>query len=45
MAEFDERSQRVTERWLEDMKAEGIPGGEALLDAATRAVERHSRTN
>jgi TRAP-type C4-dicarboxylate transport system substrate-binding protein len=45
IAEFDERSERVTERWLENMKAKGIPGAEALLDAATDAVERHSRSN
>ena len=44
MAEFDERSKRVTERWLENMKAKGIDG-DALLGTATRAVERRSHSN
>jgi TRAP-type C4-dicarboxylate transport system substrate-binding protein len=44
MAEFDKRSQLVTRRWLENMKANGMDG-DALLGAATNAVERQSRSN
>lgn len=44
MAEFDERSQQVEERWLEDMEAKGIDG-EALLDAAKAAVANHTQTH
>jgi TRAP-type C4-dicarboxylate transport system substrate-binding protein len=44
MAGFDERSQEVEKRWLEDMEAQGIDGQE-LLDAAKAAVASHSKTN
>jgi TRAP-type C4-dicarboxylate transport system substrate-binding protein len=44
MALFDESAQEVTSRWLDDMAAQGIDG-QALLDAATAAVVKHSPTN
>jgi TRAP-type C4-dicarboxylate transport system substrate-binding protein len=44
MAGFNERSEQVEKRWLEDMEAKGIDGQE-LLDAAKAAVARHSPTN
>ncbi len=44
MAGFDERSQEVEKRWLEDMAAKGIDG-QALLDAAKAAVAAHTQAN
>jgi TRAP-type C4-dicarboxylate transport system substrate-binding protein len=44
MAGFDERSQEVEQRWLQDMEDKGIDG-QALLDAAKAAVASHSQTN
>ena len=44
MAGFNEQSEQVEKRWLEDMESKGIDG-QALLDAAKEAVARHGQTN
>jgi TRAP-type C4-dicarboxylate transport system substrate-binding protein len=41
MAAFDERSEQVTARWIEEVTAQGIDG-QALVEAARAAVAKYS---
>jgi TRAP-type C4-dicarboxylate transport system substrate-binding protein len=43
MAEFDKRSQRATDMWLEKMNEQGIPEAHALISAATAAIDKHAQ--
>jgi TRAP-type C4-dicarboxylate transport system substrate-binding protein len=42
MAAFDERSEQVTARWIEEVAAQGIDG-QALVEAARAAVAKYSQ--